>query len=153
MKKALELLSSALLFFVIMVIFWQIFSRYALNNPSSFTEELARFGLIWLGFSSATYAFTQKSHVGIDLISAKVSDKNKQKIALLSYISVALFALIVLFIGGANLVWITLSLGQTSAILKIPMGVVYLIAPISGILIFAVAASDAFQSLKHFKTD
>ena len=47
----------------------------------------------------------------------------------------ALFALFVMVIGGARLVSLSFLLGQTSAALQVPLGVVYLALPVSGVLI------------------
>jgi TRAP-type C4-dicarboxylate transport system permease small subunit len=46
-----------------------------------------------------------------------------------------LFAVVVMIIGGGNLVYITLKLGQTSPALHVPLGYVYAIVPVSGLLI------------------
>ena len=50
---------------MILVITWQVFSRFVLNSPSSFTEELSTYILIWISLLGATYAFRKKSHIGI----------------------------------------------------------------------------------------
>ena len=46
-----------------------------------------------------------------------------------------IFALVVMVVGGGNLVYTTLSLGQTSAAMHIPLGYIYAIVPVSGLLI------------------
>jgi len=38
---------------MVITVSWQVFSRYALRAPSSLTEEIARFQLIWLGLLGA----------------------------------------------------------------------------------------------------
>ena len=35
--------------FMVVNVLWQVFSRYILANPSSFTDELARYLMIWVG--------------------------------------------------------------------------------------------------------
>jgi TRAP-type C4-dicarboxylate transport system permease small subunit len=46
-----------------------------------------------------------------------------------------LFAVAIMIVGGSRLVWIMLYLGQTSPALQVPLGVVYLAVPMSGLLI------------------
>jgi len=47
---------------MVLTVTWQVFSRYALRAPSSLTEELARFQLIWLGLLGAVYTFRNRMH-------------------------------------------------------------------------------------------
>ena len=53
-------------------VLWQVFSRFILQNPSSFTEELARYMLIWVGILGASYVAGQKMHLAIDLLPSKL---------------------------------------------------------------------------------
>ncbi|HRD18591.1 MAG TPA: TRAP transporter small permease subunit, partial [Candidatus Marinimicrobia bacterium] len=48
-------------------VLWQVFTRFILRNPSSYTEELARYLLIWVGLLGAAYAAGNKMHLAIDL--------------------------------------------------------------------------------------
>ncbi|MCF6347648.1 MAG: TRAP transporter small permease [Flavobacteriaceae bacterium] len=61
----------------------------------------------------------------------KLSDSHNILIEILIF----LFALIVMVIGGFNLVYTTLHLEQLSGTLRIPLGYVYIILPFSGLLI------------------
>jgi TRAP-type C4-dicarboxylate transport system permease small subunit len=49
---------------------WQVLTRFVLQNPSSYTEELARYLLIWLGLLGAGYCVGQRSHLAIDIYRA-----------------------------------------------------------------------------------
>jgi len=60
---------------MVLTVSWQVFSRYALRAPSSLTEELARFQLIWLGLLGAVYTFRNRMHVGIDIFVAPLTGK------------------------------------------------------------------------------
>ncbi|HRS91659.1 MAG TPA: TRAP transporter small permease subunit, partial [Candidatus Marinimicrobia bacterium] len=48
-------------------VLWQVFTRFILHHPSSYTEELARYLLIWVGLLGAAYAAGNKMHLAIDL--------------------------------------------------------------------------------------
>lgn len=116
-------------------VLWQVASRYLLQSPSSFTDELSRFLLIWVGLLGAGYATGKKLHLAIDLLPTYLNDKKSGKrLNVLINILVAVFAIFVLIWGGANLVYITLILEQPSAALGIPLGYVYTVIPLSGVL-------------------
>ncbi|MGB3463968.1 MAG: TRAP transporter small permease subunit [Cyclobacteriaceae bacterium] len=116
-------------------VLWQVASRYILENPSNFTDELAGFLLIWLGLFGAAYASGKEIHVAIDILPKQLRGKNKIRIYQLGRLFVALFALSTMTIGGSNLVYLTFLLDQRSASLEIPLGYVYSCIPICGLLI------------------
>jgi TRAP-type C4-dicarboxylate transport system permease small subunit len=131
LEKTLVVIMSAMVINVL----WQVFSRYILTNPSSFTDELARYLMIWVGVLGAAYVAGKGNHVAITYFSEKMSPPNLKKIQVFINLTILVFAVLGMFIGGVRLVYITLVLEQLSPALKIPLGIVYSVIPISGILI------------------
>lgn len=126
---------------MVLNVLWQVITRF-IGIPSSFTDELARYLMIWLGVLGAAYVAGKKMHVAIDLISLKMGDSGKNRLRIFISGIIALFSLVCLVIGGCRLVYITFVLGQNSPALQIPLGVVYMIIPISGLLIIYYKMSD-----------
>lgn len=120
-------------------VLWQVFTRFILKNPSSFTEELARYLLIWVGLLGASYAAGKKMHLAIDVVLKALRGKPRKWIEMIIQIFVFFFSLLVMVIGGIRLVAITLTLNQISAALRIKLGYVYLVLPLSGLLIMFYA--------------
>lgn len=120
---------------LVLDVLFQVFSRYILKASFSWTEELARFSLIWMSIFGAAYLNAKREHLSMDFLYRKFSDPTKKKVSIVIEILIFLFALIVMVIGGFNLVYTTLHLGQLSGTLRIPLGYIYAILPISGLLI------------------
>ncbi len=154
-KTKLDIILKWLLVFIMAAmtlnVLWQVFSRFILQNPSSITEELARYMLIWLGILGASYVSGQKMHLAIDLLSAKLKGKNKAILEIIIQVLIFLFSLFVMVIGGFRLVQITLTLNQISAALQIPLGYVYTIIPISGIIMMFYSVTFIIEELKRKK--
>lgn len=127
---------------------WQVLSRYVVQNPSSFTDELSRYMLIWLGMLGAAYVAGKDQHLAIDILPKKLTGKPKLKLLILINVLVLLFALIAMVLGGSNLVYITYILEQKSATLQIPLAYIYAIIPLSGLL---VVYYQIFQISSHLK--
>jgi len=125
----------ALMGVLVLSITWQVTSRYFLRDPSSWTEELARFTLVWAGLLGAVYAYRTHAHVGIDILAEKLSGAGRRRLETLTALCVIAFAVPVIVVGGTNLVLITAELKQTSAALGIQMAWVYAVIPLSGILL------------------
>ena len=54
-------------------VLWQVFTRFVIGTPSSFTDELARYLMIWVGVLGAAYISGRKMHVAIDLLPTKLN--------------------------------------------------------------------------------
>jgi len=131
---------------------WQVMSRYLLERPSSYTEEIARFLLIWISFLGASYAFRQKQHLGIDLLTSRFEGNRKRWASLFGYCVCGLFALLVLTFGGGQLVLLTLELKQFSGALGLPMFYVYSVIPLSGALMLFYSGCFMHQAWQEGKS-
>jgi len=138
--KLLELALIILMSANVLNVLWQVFTRFVSRDPSSFTEELARYLLIWVGLLGASYAAGKKMHLAIDVVLQGLRNKTKIWTEIVIQVFIFLFSFFVMVIGGLRLVTITLTLNQISAALRIKLGYVYLVLPISGLLIVFYAA-------------
>ena len=144
-KKIDKVIGNALvLIMAVMVVnvLWQVFTRFVVGTPSSFTDELARYLMIWVGVLGAAYISGKRMHVAIDLIPRKLNKKNQVKLKIAVNILIIIFCLGALVVGGFRLVYITYILEQYSPALQIPLALVYLVIPISGLLIIFYKVSD-----------
>jgi len=133
---------------LVLDVVWQVLARYLMKSPSSFTDELARFLLIWVGLFGSAYALGKKRHLAIDLFVNRLKGRNRSMAGNFIRIMMILFIVPVLVVGGSRLVWITLTLKQVSASLAIPLGIVYLALPLSGILMVIFVVADWVESRK-----
>lgn len=112
---------------------WQVVSRYVLGAPSTFTEEVSRFAVIWLSLLGTAYACGRMEHMAYDLLAERLQGK-----ALLLHmrgvaLTVLVFVAAVFVYGGARLVLRAAEFEQLSATLEVPMAWVYACIPISGV--------------------
>lgn len=135
-----------LLALMVLSVLWQIFSRYLMNSPSSFTEELARYLFIWIGILGAAYASGQQTHLAIDILPPKLNPVNRIRLRIFINVLIILFSLTVLVIGGGNLVYVNDLLGQSSAALGVPLSWVYSIVPMSGLLVIYYKVHEIINS-------
>lgn len=136
--KTLVLIMSVMVINVL----WQVFTRYVTGNPSSFTDELARYLMIWIGVLGAAYVSGRNLHVAIDILPTRSTKKTQKLLKTIVTLLVILFVLFAFVIGGSRLVYISYVLGQQSPALQLPLAVVYIIIPVSGLLIMYYKISD-----------
>ncbi|MEM0991854.1 MAG: TRAP transporter small permease [Bacteroidota bacterium] len=144
-NRIIEFILISIFALLVIDVLWQVFARYVLGQSFSFTEEFARFALIWLAILGAAYLNGQKEHLAMDFWLKKLSPEKRKKRMQVIEIFMLVFALVVMVIGGGNLVYTTLYLGQVSPAMRIPLGYVYAIVPISGILILFYGIHNLIQ--------
>lgn len=147
----LERFVAAIMAILVVDVLWQVISRYVLSSPSSFTDELAGFLLIWVGLFGAAYVAGKKEHLAIDLLVQRSGPAREKFLEIFIAMCVILFAFTVLVIGGTWLVYTRFALNVKSAALEIPLGYVYIVLPISGLLIVFFTIDNLLQYLKAHK--
>jgi TRAP-type C4-dicarboxylate transport system permease small subunit len=146
--KALEWVLVFLLSVLVLDVLWQVASRYILNSPSSYTDELAGYLLIWVGLLGAAYVAGKREHLAIDLLLQRSSARRRFKLEIIISVVVILFAIAVMVIGGSWLVYTRFYLSVKSAALGMPLGAVYLVLPVSGILIAYFDIDNMYNMVK-----
>ena len=127
---------------------WQVASRFAFRSPSSFTEELAGFLLIWIGLLGAAYGVRTRAHLGIDILVEQLRGGWRRGAEIAAHLLVLLFALTTMVGGGIWLVRLAFQLDQVSAAIGIRMGFVYLALPISGTLVVLFSVESVTRTAR-----
>lgn len=145
MDSILKSVLAVLMAVMVVDVLWGVFTRYVMGAQSPWTEELARFLLIWIGILGAAFASGKRMHLAIDILPTALEGTRKRLLENGINVIILLFAIAVLLIGGSRLVFITSKLGQVSTSLDLPLAVVYAIVPISGLFIVIYKLLDLFQ--------
>lgn len=132
LDRLLEAMVAAVMAILVLDVLWQVFTRFVLRDPSSWTEELATFLMVWIGLLGSCVALNRGAHLGMDYFVQKLPPQRRVYVEMLVFLAIAAFSAVVLGYGGIDLVVRILHLGQVSPALGIRMGYVYLALPISG---------------------
>ncbi len=109
----------------------QVFSRYVLNYSLFWSEELARFLLVWLTFLGATVAYFYQAHPGVDVLYRRLSPVLQRWARLMVHgASLCLFSLMV--IHGAWFAWFVRL--QITPALSLPKWIVMGVVPMGGVI-------------------
>lgn len=157
--KAMEIFLMILMSVMVIAVVWQVFTRFVINSPSTFTDELSRYLMIWVGIFGGAYTFAIKRHLALEMLMPKLNEKNQHWLHIFINLLVILFSYTVLVYGGSSIVNATLAYNQISPSLtlfgnEIPVGYIYLVSPISGALMILFGVYDiakSFQSITLIK--
>ena len=143
--NGLLILVMALLVFDVV---WGVFTRYVLGEQAKWTEELARFLLVWVSLLGAAVAFGIKGHLGVDYFTGKFEPEVRKALALFSHLVVLFFAVSIFLVGGGRVVYDALVLEQMTPALGWKMGYVYSVLPLSGLFMLLFTLDNFLETWK-----
>ena len=117
---------------MVLIVCWQVFTRYIMNNPSTWTDELVSYLFAWASLFGACLVTGERGHMSIPVVVERFSANGQKVLAILSELIAMIFSLSILFYGGVRIT--SLAMGQLTSSLGVPVGIFYLILPIAGIL-------------------
>lgn len=127
--------SLCVIIFALMVIIgtYQITTRYFFNKPSTVSEELLTYSFTWMALLASALVFGKRDHMRMGFLADKLTGTPRKILEIVIELLVMLLAGSVLVYGGATIMQLTMT--QVTASLGIPMGIVYTVVPLSGVII------------------
>jgi TRAP-type C4-dicarboxylate transport system permease small subunit len=131
LRRATEVVVMVLMAVLVVVVVASVLFRYVLLSPLSWSEEVGRYLMIWVGFLAASLAIQQGMHVGIDFVVQWVRPETAVWLRRLARGLTAVFLLIVTVYGFVLVInlW-----DQWSPVLQFRMTWPYLAIPVGSLL-------------------
>ena len=111
---------------------WQVLTRYVLQNPSSWSEELVSYLFAWMALFGASLVVGERGHMNIPIVVERMGEKGRKFLAIFAELVALAFSSVILVYGGIQIT--SLAMGQMTSSLGLPIGVFYIILPLSGLL-------------------
>lgn len=128
----------------------QILFRFIFNLPLGWTEELSRFMFVWATMIGISIFTRVRAHSTVDVLSMSIPEKFQKPLQLLvDVLCIVFFAVII--VGGFIMVKVTMN--QISPACKIPMGLIYLAVPVSGIIMLSMTIENILKQFLGWKEE
>lgn len=128
----------------------QIFMRFILGSSLGWSEELARYCFVWLVFIGVSYGVKKQRHIKVDVVLLLLKEKGKVVLNMVSNVIFLLFAVSIAIYGFGISLQI-FGWGQLSPSLGVPMGAVYLAAPVGMLLTAFRISQQVIKQMKYLK--
>lgn len=147
LDKLLKLLCIFFCGFMVILVSWQVISRFVLQDPSAVSEELANICFVWMSLLGAALLYGEKGHMNINFIPEKVGFYKAQYLLIISELATLAMAAVVLAYGGWHISMN--AMGQTNAAMQwLRVGEIYAVIPISGAFIVFYAVYNITGAVK-----
>ena len=132
LNRTLHVLAGGSFLAMVALTCWQVFTRYILQNPSSWSEELVSYLFAWMSLFGASIVVGERGHMNIPILVERMGKSGRKFFAIFAEIVACLFAGVILVYGGIQIT--NLAMGQMTSSLGLPIGVFYIVLPLSGVL-------------------
>ena len=111
---------------------WQVFTRYVLNNPSTWSEELVGYLFAWASLFGASIITGERGHMNIPVVVEKMPVGAQKFFGVFAELIAMAFSFIILVYGGYRIT--LLAMGQMTSSLGVAVGVFYVAMPVCGVI-------------------
>ena len=142
--RVLDALAIATFTGMFLCVIVQVVPRYFFGDPTTWSDELARYLFVWCSFIGWVIAARRRSHLGIALVAERSPPRVQAAIELFGALASAAFAGVLLYYG----LQITSRNADVETVtLFFTFGVVYAIVPVAALAIGALALADARRAV------
>ena len=146
LTRLLNLLAGTSFLVMVALTCWQVFTRYILSNPSSWSEELVSYMFAWMSLLGASLVTSERGHMNIPILVDLAGPGGRKLLQCLGEIIAFLFSLIILTFGGVQIA--QLAMGQMTSSLGVPIGIFYVVLPLCGVLNMLFILLNILEILK-----
>ncbi len=132
LNKLLNILAGISFLAMVIITTWQVITRYILDNPSSWSEELVSYLFAWASLLGTCLVTGERGHMNIPIVTEQFSVHAQKGFAAAGEVIALLFSLIILLYGGTQIT--KLAMGQQTSSLGVAVGVFYFVLPLAGAL-------------------
>ncbi len=132
LNKILNVLAGVSLLAMVVLTCWQVFTRYILQNPSSWSEELVSYLFAWASLFGASLVTSERGHMNIPIIVERMGEKMQKFFGIVGELIAFAFSAVILVYGGISIT--KLAMGQMTSALGVAVGVFYIVLPICGVI-------------------
>jgi TRAP-type C4-dicarboxylate transport system permease small subunit len=133
---------------LLVTLFLQVFTRFIVRDPLSWTEEAARYLYVYIVFLGSSAAVTERTHVAIDFIVLQLSRTGRLVVGLLVNLCV-LFVLANLFYWGIRATLRQLNIPLV--VLDIPYAWVYVVVPVTAALMTVRTLAVMREDVRRYR--
>ena len=132
LTKLLNVLAGLSLIAMVALTCWQVFTRYILQNPSSWSEELVSYLFAWASLLGASLITGGRGHMNIPVLVERMGMGAQKFFGILGEVIAFAFSAIILVYGGVQIS--QLAMGQMTSSLGVAVGIFYVVLPLCGVL-------------------
>ena len=140
------------IYIMFVCILFEVFSRYALNKPTIWANELSVYLFGALGVLAGAFVLTQDQHIRIDILYSRYSPRTKAIVNCITVIFIIFWACLIIYYGWPVFLKTFMRNELSITAWRAPLWPIRLMIPVGGILLIVAAVSKLLKSIFTFIT-
>lgn len=129
------------------IVFAQVVGRYVFSYSFSWSEEVARFLIVWVTFGGSAYAFRKGAHIGVTAVVNALPENLSFYVKFLSRILTIIFFIVLGYYGWEHTAH-QFAIGQVAPATRLPVAIPYSAIPIGSLLVILRLIDQTIQDIK-----
>lgn len=145
------ILASLLLYFMVVVVCYEVVMRYCFNMPTAWVTEITSLCLLWIPFLVAAWVFKRNGHVRMDLLLMRFSEKKQALINVITFLLTAVTCVVLIFYGGKVAWQLFQDSYKTETLLRLTKWPLLLIIPFAFLLMLVESLRKTAEAVKKWR--
>ena len=133
--KILEVLGTATLGIMTVLVCYQVIARYVFNAPSAISEALSQYLFVWMIMFGSAYVYGSREHLAIDILKDRFSPKMYMIVEVITNIFLFVFILLIC-------VW--------DPSLHVSKAILYASVPFTGVITLYYAVYNCARAINNY---
>lgn len=129
------------------LVFVNVIARFIFNSPLAVADEMSCYLFVLMSFMGTAIAARRKAHLGLTIVTDKLSPSASRKVQVLMYLIAAVFCLLIV-VFGIEMVMSQYTLGQETATMQWPEWIYGLFVPVGAAFALLAFLSVAVKTAK-----
>ena len=129
------------------LVFVNVIARFVFNSPLAVADEMSCYLFVLMSFMGTAIAARRKAHLGLTIVTDKLSPAAARKVQVLMYLIAAVFCLLIV-VFGVEMVMSQYTLGQETATMQWPEWIYGLFVPVGAAFALLAFLSVAIKTAK-----
>ena len=144
--------SFGLLLCAVLIICIAVFSRYVINKPFVWVEQISGYILVYIVFLNAAWVLKKNRHIKLDILLNSLNPKTQTLFNIVTSFLGAIVCLVITWYG-VDVTWDYFQRGVPSVeVLRVPLFTIWWVIPVGGFLLFIQFLRRAYSLLASLRT-
>ncbi|MFC1713201.1 TRAP transporter small permease [Candidatus Poribacteria bacterium] len=144
---ALKMIIALFIAVMTLLVTANVFSRYVFHFSLTWSSELAQYCMIWAAFLGAAVLVNMDEHLAVDLLEKSATRRARSMLRVFVRGGSMVFFIILIYYG---IILVKSTSGQVAASMGfLPMNLVYLVIPLSGLIMFLGSAVSLLRVFRE----
>ena len=143
---------AAILVAMLLIIALGVLLRYVFDNPISWADQIATYGLVYLTFIGAPRVLALRRHVAVDILETSLSAAHRRRLRVFVDVVGTIYCLAFLYLAAKEFVRVAAGGALFQDAISVPQWAVYIVIPVGALLLMLQFIANLLEDWRALRT-